>query len=200
MTFAMRALEYTLTKEDMLHWSRYTGLHPRFSGARRRWSWIYLAYVALLVFLAIVISQRWVQGGFTSLTNILIAVIYAAILILGLYFEKKLWWWIWRRRQKRQLDRPIYALHFQPTRVEVTEAGIRFITEYLELLIRWRGLAGLGADEHGAYVYYSQSTGRMVPRRAFAEVIDFDRFVLQLKELHRQFGANAEAQAQPQPA
>src|SRR5271167_2831623 len=74
MTFATQVLEYTLTKEDMLHYSRYTGLHPRFSGARRRWSRIYLTYVALLAFLAIVMSQWWVQGSFTRLTNILIAV------------------------------------------------------------------------------------------------------------------------------
>src|SRR5208282_2256640 len=134
---------------------------------------------------------------FTRLTNILIAVAYVTILVLGLYFDNKLRWWIWRRRAKRQLNHPIYALQFQPTRIEATEAGIRFITEYVELLIRWRGLAGLGADEHGAYVFYSQgysqSAGRMVPRHAFTEVIDFDRFVLQLKEFHRQFGAEAVA-------
>jgi len=197
MTATPQTVEYTLTKDDMIHFTRFSGLNSRFGRRRRQWSPVYLGYLVLLAILAIVMHRWWVAGNFAEWTNILIAVVYAAILVVGLVFENRLRWWIWRRRVRYRLEQPAYKISFEPTRVEVTDGGVRFTTASMELFMRWRAIAGLEADRHGAYVYFSSESGQMVPRHAFSEESAFDRFVLHVKELHRQFGAHAVGQPQP---
>jgi hypothetical protein len=71
-------------------------------------------------------------------------------------------------------------------RVTLSPEGITKASDFDRTTIAWSGVERVIADKDFVFVYISAVTAIIVPRRAFADAVGFDEFVLKATGYHEE--------------
>jgi YcxB-like protein len=75
-------------------------------------------------------------------------------------------------------------------RVTISPESITRSSDFDQTTVRWSAVERVIKDKNHAFVYTSALTAIIVPRRAFADTVAFDVFVLKSTEYHQEADAS----------
>lgn len=175
-------VEYEMTPDDWVAFNLYH--HRRSPTARRRYlrSWFFAAGVWLLGCLALWhLADR---GRGTPLQTFLALLpLFIAVPIYLVWYP-----WAYRRNLRRTVagmvsegrNRRLFGRH----RVTISPRGIAECGEFGESTTAWQAVERVVSAGEYAYVYLNAVAAIVVPRRAFADPEEFDKFVRTAQEYH----------------
>jgi hypothetical protein len=187
MQSAMTA-EYELTKED---WSAFNFYHHFHSPTARRQylrAWISSVLVVLLVCLGVSVlaSLNSPTPGSTFLS---LLPLYSGVLFCLLWFP-----WAYRRKVNKIVAGMIgegrNRTLFGKQRVTISRDSISRSSDFDQTTIAWSAIERVVKGKDYAFVYTSALTAIIVPRRAFADDLGFDEFVLKATGYQEEASAN----------
>lgn len=174
--------EYEITKDDLTAFNLY---HHRHSPTARRQylrSWFVPAFIWLLIF-----SGIWYladQGRGTPLRTFLdLLPLFSGVPLYLLYFP-----WAYRRKLRKMVDgmvsegknRGLFNRH----RVTISPEGVADSSEHGQTSTAWQGVEKVAAADEHVFIYTSALAAIIVPRRAFSDPLEFDKFVRTAQGLH----------------
>jgi hypothetical protein len=163
---------YSLTLEDLLAFRRDLAQKKK-RPARKKvvpgWLfWALLAVVwALLIWVNPAILDWFGHGPGLFLLGFLTGVFSLIFLALGLT----------RRTERRYHANPANARLFGPRRLGITPEGVNAVSETSRIFESWAAVVKITASDEHAFLYDASNRAHIVPRRAFIDQADFDRFV-----------------------
>lgn len=176
-------VDYELTLDDLVEFNFY---HFNHSAAYRRRLWL-MRILALTVALVVTLG---LFAGVRDWTGALAFLLVPGIFVIFLVYATL------PSRRKASLRSTLEGMFregrnanlFSLHRVWISPTGIRRISRYTDTTYQWPVVEKIVATEQGVYIYDSAASAILVPRSAFADQGDFDRFV----ETARQFWQAAE--------
>lgn len=166
-------IEYELTTDDYLHFSEY---HCQHSPTIRR--------TKLFTFLMGPVAfgiMGLVEYVFRDRLSALIAFWTAGLLYLAIM--PLYWKWSIRRRTLRLLAEGPNAGRTTPCTLKIDEGGIHVTSPKGEANLNWIAIEKVRCTEKYLYLYTGAMSAIVVPSRAFASTVEFDRFVTHAREL-----------------
>jgi hypothetical protein len=163
---------YSLTLEDLLALRRNVlqkkQRPPRKKGVADWVVWPVLFVLLVALFWLEPAALAWFTRGWVLFPlGVLTGVLGLVFLVLGLS----------RRTQKRYAANPANARHFAPRRLAITPEGINAVTENSRSFESWAAVVKVTATDEHVFLYLTSDMAHVVPRRAFIDRGDFERFV-----------------------
>jgi hypothetical protein len=178
-------VEYTLTLEDALTFSRYHWKHwGKRPGQPAHVSW----WVPIILGLWGFAGLAKYLGDPASFPNSLVDLI---CLLLSLFFASVPCFWVFTllfggmirdyrlRRQFR--SNPRYS---DRRVIAISEEGVTEGDQTATMTIRWHAVVRIIEDGHLAYIYINASEAFVLPKRAFADGRQFEEFVDAARRYH----------------
>ena len=163
---------YSLTLEDLRAFRRDLAQKKK-RPARKKvvpgWLfWALLAVVwALLIWVNPDILDWFGHGWGLFLLGFLTGILSLVFLALGLT----------RRSERRHYANPANARHFGPRRLGISPDGVNVVSETSRIFESWAAVLKITATDEHAFLYDASNRAHVVPRRAFIDQADFERFV-----------------------
>jgi YcxB-like protein len=168
-------IDYELTMDDIVGWS-YT-LHRTNKTTRRgmRLAWMMLGLITAMILLLAVISKP------INYPLAATGVAFGLLTVGG-------WPFFYRWRIHRLIHR-LYAEGQNynvvgPRRLVLSPEFLTYSSPISQTVTRWIGVERIVAEPQALYIMVSAISAIPVPRRAFANDADFDRFVAAAHEFH----------------
>jgi hypothetical protein len=167
--------EYEITKDDLTAFNLY---HHRHSPTIRRQylrSWLVPAVFGLMVCSGIWYLADQKRG--TPLRTFLdLLPLFSFVPIYLLYFP-----WAYRRKLRQTIEsmtgegrnRELFSRH----RIVISPEGVTDSSELGQTSTAWRAVERVVTTEAHAYIYINALAAVIVPRRAFADAAEFEKFV-----------------------
>jgi YcxB-like protein len=180
--------EYELTKED---WSAFNFYHHFHSPtARRQYRRAWFFSVVLVLVLCLVISVlASLNSPRPGSTFVALLPLYSGVLFCLFWFP-----WVYRRKVRKIVAGMIGEGRNRTLlgrqRVTISPEGISRSSDFDQSTISWSGIEQVVKDKNYAFVYTSALSAIIVPRRAFADDIGFDAFVMKATGYHQEAGAS----------
>ena len=180
--------EYELTKDD---WSAFNYYHHFHSPTARRQylrGWFGSVIIVLLVCLGISLLANFNGPAPRSTFSVLLMPLVCAVVCL-LWFP-----WAYRRKLKRIVAGMIGEGRNRTLlgrqRVTISPEGISRSSDFDQTTVRWSAVERVIKDKDHAFVYTSALAAIIIPRRAFADDVAFDDFVLKATGYHQEAEAS----------
>jgi len=168
-------IDYELTLDDVVGWSET--LHRTNKTARQgmRVAWLMFCLVTAMILLISMMSKP------VNYPLAAIGVVFGLFTVGG-------WPLLYRWRIRRQIHRFYADSHnynvVGPRRVNLSPEFVTYSSPVSQTVMRWVGLEGIIAEPQALYLQVAVTAAVIVPRRAFANDADFDRFVAAAHEFH----------------
>ena len=180
--------EYELAKED---WSAFNFYHHFHSPTARRHylrAWFSSVVGVLLVCLGISLLAS-LNSPTPGSTFLALLPLYSGVLFCLLWFP-----WAYRRKVNKivigMIGEGRNRTLFGKQRVAISPENISRSSDFDQTTIAWSAIERVVKDKDHAFVYTSALTAILVPRRAFADAVGFDEFVLKATGYHEAASAN----------
>lgn len=167
-------IDFELTMDDIVAWSQT--LHRTNQTTRRgmRAVWLMFGLATVLILLIAVVSRP---------INYPLA---ATGVVFGL-FTMGGWPFMYRWRVQRLVHRLYSGSRVNvvgPRRVILSPEFVAYSSPMSQTVTRWAGIEGIIAEPQALYILVSAISAIPVPRRAFANDADFERFVAAARDFH----------------
>ena len=175
--------EYEITADDLVAFNLYH--HRQSPTARRQYlrSWLGPAAVWLCVCAGLWYFADRHRG--TPLRTLLdLLPLFSGVPVYLLYFP-----WAYRRKLRKIIhgmvtegrNRGMLGRH----RVTISPEGVAEASEHAQTSTHWRGVEKVVATAGHAFIYIGAMAAVIVPRRAFADPADFDKFLDTAQQHHQ---------------
>ena len=183
-----RALELTLTEQDVVALTEFTHTKSRFYHRRFLRKRI-VSFVLPPMGMVSVLVYDW-GPSYADHAKELIIIGLAASLLWG----GAMWLLhpaIIRYRARRMLRNGTFGSYFKPSRIELSPDGIACAGGMGTHTIRWPAIIDFAVTPDAAYAYITSVQAYIFPRHAFPDDAAFEGFVHMLQEYRQKFGAAA---------
>jgi hypothetical protein len=192
-------IEFSLEEEDLFAFEEYNvrgGVTPQ---SRRRewvvWGLILLSYLGLVLYH--VCESESHQLRLNPKVLVLMGVVGLCMVFLATFCRRP----FIRLYIRRMLRRPGNAILLASRRVRITAVGLSELNEFGGTRNEpWRTIVRIDSTGDHAFVFTTESTAFVIPRRAFASEGDFRTFVETAQQFHGQAGQQRFSDARPSPA
>jgi len=180
--------EYELTKDDWSAFNLYHHFHSPTARRQYRRAWVSSVLIVLLVCLGISVLASLNSPNPLS-TFMALLPLFSAVVLAIPWFP-----WVYRRKLKRIVAGMIGEGRNRTLlgrqRVTISREFITRSGDFDQTTVRWSAVERVIKDKNHAFVYTSALTAIIVPRRAFADTVAFDAFVLKSTEYHQEADAS----------
>ncbi len=172
-------VEYTLSVEDVLAFQNRN--KPKKNRAALRTFWFLVVAYGVCIGLVYLSQERPIH------VRRILPWLLAAVAAAGVVVWLVVWWW--PRYCRKQIERELREMFAKgPYRMALAADGVYVLSADTQSFFRWSAIQAVQRTPRQAFLILGQSTGHIVPRRAFAGSTDYEAFVDLACRYHEQQG------------